>query len=121
MRAIGQTDAALESILQDRGLDMLLQSNGTPKDFPMNQVEEESFADETVVLDYTSYRNCIFENCAIVFHGHGSHLKRLKKRRERADYENKVPGLDPELESALEEASSLLSRIDGLSDQQPDY
>ena len=51
----------------------------------------------------------------------GSHLKRLKKRRERADYENKVPGLNSELESALEEASSLLSRIDGLSDQQPDY
>jgi hypothetical protein len=51
---------------------MPLQSNGTPSDSPVNQVEGESFADETVVLDYTSYRNCTFENCAIVFHGHGS-------------------------------------------------
>lgn len=51
----------------------------------------------------------------------GSHLKRLKKRRERADYENSVPRLDSELESALQEAGTLLSRINGLPNEQPDY
>jgi uncharacterized protein (UPF0332 family) len=41
----------------------------------------------------------------------GSHLKRLKKRRERADYDHKVQNLDSELKSALSEAKSLLKRI----------
>lgn len=44
----------------------------------------------------------------------GSHLKRLKKRRERADYDKSVPNLDKELRSALAEAESLLKRIKNL-------
>lgn len=50
---------------------MSLQSNGAPKDSPMNQIEGELFTDKTVVLDYTSYRDCTFRDCIIVFHGHG--------------------------------------------------
>lgn len=51
----------------------------------------------------------------------GSHLKRLKKRRERADYENDVPKLKSELTSALQEAGSLISRVNELPDEPPDY
>lgn len=45
----------------------------------------------------------------------GSRLKRLKKRRERADYEDMVPNLDKEVRSTLTEAKHLLQRIDQLS------
>lgn len=51
----------------------------------------------------------------------GSYLGRLKKRRERADYDNVVDNLDTELESALQEAERLLKTISELPDTQPDY
>lgn len=46
--------------------------------------------------------------------GIGEKINRLKKRRERADYDNVVPNLDKELSSALQEASSLLHRLSNL-------
>jgi len=51
----------------------------------------------------------------------GSYLKRLKKRRERADYDNVVDKLDKELESALQEAERLLKTISELPDTHSDH
>lgn len=41
----------------------------------------------------------------------GVDLERLKKRREKADYEDVISNLNSELTSALAEAGSLLQRI----------
>lgn len=44
----------------------------------------------------------------------GSRLKRLKKRRERADYDNHIRNLDSELISSLSEAEKLIEDVDKL-------
>lgn len=38
----------------------------------MNRIEDETFRGETVVLDYTHYVDCQFEECEMVYHGHGA-------------------------------------------------
>jgi hypothetical protein len=37
----------------------------------MNKIKDQTFEDEEVVLDFNSYRDCIFEECILIYHGYG--------------------------------------------------
>lgn len=46
-------------------------TNGEPEGPPMNKFTGETFSDETMVLDFTHFEDCIFKQCRMIFHGQG--------------------------------------------------